>query len=681
MRLWYAEGEIMKFKRIFEPITIKNLVLKNRIVMPAIHLGYTKDGYINDKIKSFYFERAEGGVGLITIGGCKFDRFGGTIGMPDIGHDKYMEGFKELTEGLHKRSSKVAIQLYHSGGYNKKSFLDDELEPIAPSSIYNPYSRETPREIKKEEIIYLIDKYAKAAKRSKKVGFDAVEISGSAGYLICQFLSPLRNQRNDEYGGSWENRTRFVKELVLNIREAVGVEYPLIMRISGNDFVKGSNSLEDSKLLGKMLERLGIDIINVTGGWHETVIPQISGDVERGGYRYLSKAIKEVVNIPVMASNRINDPYVAEKILALDNADLINVGRGMIADPHWCNKAKQNREDEIKHCIACNQKCLSRVFFGKPAECLVNPSAGNEHKKSERKEVKQKKILVVGAGPAGCEFAVTAASLGHNVELWEKSSSIGGQLKMASKTHGKREFSTLIDYYERMLKKHQVDLKLLKEANVKEIRKNSYDEIVIAVGNLSRKIELEILDDSVKIFTPAEVLLEDKITGKNVVVLGGGSVGCEVAEYLARDAALSEEQLYFLMANRAEKTDKIFSLLDNSDRDVSIVEIDDKIGKGFEPGTAWPLLKNIKRLKVKKYVNSKAVKIENNKVIIKELSGDRELKIKSDSVINATGYAPNNMLYKQLSKEIDSVHNIGDSVKIGKISDAIKQGNELAYKI
>lgn len=671
----------MKFQRLFKPITINNLKLKNRVVMPAIHLGYSEDGYINEKIKSFYFERAEGGVGLITLGGCKFDSFGGTLGMPNIGQDKYMESFKELTEGVHNRGAHIAIQLYHAGGYNKRAFLEGDLEPIAPSAIFSPYSRETPKEITKDEIGHLIKQYAEAAKRSKEVGFDAVEISGSAGYLISQFLSPLRNNRNDEYGGSWDNRTRFVKELVRETRQVVGDNYPLIMRISGNDFVDGSNNLDDAVAFSKLLEELGIDAINVTGGWHETVIPQISGDVDRGGFVYLSKEIKKAVSIPVMASNRINDPYVAEKILALDNADLINIGRAMLADPQWCNKAMSSREDEIKYCVACNQKCLSRVFFGKPAECLVNPITGYEYKDKRTTQGDPRKILVIGAGPAGCEFAVRAAERGHHVEIWEKSGSIGGQVRLASKIYGKKEFETLIQFYERMFQKNNITLKLFTEANSENISNTSFDEIVVATGSSPRKFEIEKFGGHIKVLLPEDILLGNEIAGKNTVVIGGGSIGCEIAHHLSVDSTLSQEQLYFLMANRAEKTEKIFNLLDNPDRNVSIIEMGDGIGKGFEPGTAWYLFKELKRLKVKQHVNSKVIAVTDKIVKIQNLVTNEVIEIECDTIINATGYEPNNLLYEKLNKTFKNVHIIGDSVKVGKISDAIRQGNELSSNI
>ena len=677
----------MQPKRMFEPITINGMELRNRLVMPAIHLLYTPDGYATDRFNQFYWKRAEGGLGLIIVGGCKFDDYGGAGSMMSLKSDDMIPGYKEFTDGIHARGAKVAVQLYHAGRYSRATDIPEGKKPLAPSEVYSNFSKATPKAMDKEEIEEVKRKWAEGAVRAQKAGFDAVEIVGSAGYLISQFLSPYTNLRTDEYGGSFENRCRFPVEVIQTMRKAVGPNYPIILRLSGNDFVKGSNTNTEAVEVAKVLEKAGVDLFNVTGGWHETKVPQLPGEVPRANYTYLAAAVKKAVSVPVIACNRINDPIVAEELLALERCDLIGICRTSLAEPEWSNKAKEGRLDEIKKCVACNQGCLAKTFFGKPVECLINGEAGREYLVKDIKPERLKNILVVGAGPGGCEFAIKAASLGHKVTIWEKENQIGGQLHLVAVPPAKGEFKNLVPYYETMLKKYNVEVVLGKEATADEIAQAGFDEVVIATGVVSKTIPLPLeCEKEPMIVTAAQVLSDEVIAGKNVVIVGGGSVGCETAQTLAHRGSINAEQLYFLMSQKAESVEKIQGMLNSSDRNVAIVEIAKSIGAGFDPGTGWPVFLDLNRLGVKQYALSKIVKVTDEVVIIDKTNIDKETKeetverieIPYDTIVLAVGSSSNGKLYEELKEKMDNIHLLGDAKQVGKIIDAVREADELA---
>ena len=417
---------------------------------------------------------------------------------------------------------------------------------LAPSSLPCSYTHELAREMTEEDIQDTIRRWAEGAVRAKKAGFDAVELVGSAGYLICQFLSPLTNHRTDQYGGSWENRTRFPLELLCAVRAAVGPDYPIIFRISGNDFVEGSNHNEDAVRLAQLLDQAGADIISVTGGWHETNIPQLPGEVPGAAYVYLGAAVKKAVKCPVLVSNRIGSPTAAENILAMEDADLIGMCRTLIAEPEWPRKVQEGRWSEVRPCVACNQGCLASTFFGKSVQCLTNGLAGKESVLRLDPSVRSHKILVVGGSPGGCEFAIRAAQCGHRVTLMEKAPAIGGWIGIAAAPPGKHDFSRLASYFETMLDRTGVEVLLGRTATADYIKSADYDDVVIATGGQMRTCSFETDDGSVAVVTAAEVLAGNVVPGRRVVILGGGAVGCETAQYLAHMSALNSEQLMFL---------------------------------------------------------------------------------------------------------------------------------------
>lgn len=685
------------FERLFSPIKIGSLELKNRIVMPAIHLMYNMDGYANEKFNQFYWRRAEGGAGLLVVGGCRFDEYGGSPGMMSLQADDFIPGYKEFTDGVHQRGAKVGVQLYHAGAY-AHSIANEGRDALAPSALLSKFTKEMPREMTVEELKTIIEKWAQGAVRAKKAGFDMVEISASAGYLVCQFLSPVTNLRTDEYGGSWENRTRFARELVAAVREAVGEDYPICMRVAGNDFVPGSNTNAEAVEFAKLMEKAGVNMLNVTGGWHETVIPQLTGDVPRAGYTYLAAAIRDAVGIPVAASNRINDPSDAERVLALEEADMISVGRPLIADPDWPLKAAGGEPELIRRCVACNQGCLAKTFFASPVECLVNGFAGREAEEPAGRADSPKSILVAGGGPGGCEFALRAAQAGHKVTLWEKTGVLGGQLHMASGHPAKSDFKCLSQYHRAMLEKLGVEILLNKEATAGEIAGAGFDIVVTAVGNIPSTLEVKA-GEGITVCTAYDVFAGRVTPGRNVLVIGGGAVGCECADLLAIQAALSPEQVYFLLSQRAETSEKVLSMLDESRRKITVIDMA-KVGTGFEPGTAWPLFKSMDRFGIERYSFAKVLDISGGKAEVEAIkpktreqkAKEREtgqvlpeetlkLSIPCDTIITAVGASPNSALYEELKARGVTVYNIGDSAAVGKVSDAIAAAAELIREI
>lgn len=662
--------------KLFQPITINGMTLKNRIVMPALHHLYTPDGVMTDRFSEYYYKRAEGGAGLIIIGGCRMDEFGGAAMMLDVTKPSFVADCKIFTSEMHKRGAKVGVQLYQGGRYAKKC---DNVKTLAPSAVFSKFSRETPDEITREEIDIVVNRFAEAALRVKEAGFDTVEIIGSAGYLISQFLSPVTNKRTDEFGGSWENRTRFPKMVIRAVRDAVGPNFPVIIRIAGNDFIPGSNNNDDAVKFAKVAEECGVDMINVTGGWHETVVPQLPGDLPHGGFAYLAGAIKKAVNIPVMSSNRYNDITSAKEVLAMDIADLIGFGRPLIADPDLPEKTKLGREDLVRRCIGCNQGCLARTFFSRPIECTVNAYAGYETNLVSTPAKEIKKVLVIGAGPAGLTAATELKKRGHSVTVWEKSSKPGGQLSLAATPPGKSDFNMFTQYLENMCRELSINIVYNKKADSESVLSFGADEVIIATGSVPAVIDFDGNKNGVEIISAPDVLSKKAFPGKNVVIIGGGSVGCETAQYLAEESTISPELLYFLSIHEAETPEKIRELLNTPNRKISIVEMQKKIGAGFDLGCGWPVLKQLARLGVKSYTLNRVKDISDGIVTITDAEGN-ETKIPADTVIVSVGYKSENSLYNELRGKT-VVHLIGDAEKPSKILNGVAAATRCALSI
>ena len=662
------------FVKLFEPIKIGKLELKNRIAMPAVHHCYTPDGFVNERLIKYYETRARGGVGLITVGGCSIDQVGMGPMMIGLHDDKFIDGLKELTGAIKSSGAAVAAQLYQAGRYTH-SMMTGGIQPVAPSAIASRLTRETPREMTLEDIETVLDSYGQAARRTKEAGFDAVEVLASAGYLICQFLSPVTNERSDQYGGSWENRTRFGREVIERIRSAVGPDFPVIVRISGHDFMPDGNTNREAALFAAELEKAGVDCINVTGGWHESRVPQITGELPRGGFAYLARGIKEAVNIPVMASNRINDPLVAEEILQHRFADMVNMGRPLIADPELPNKAREGKFGSIRRCIACNQGCLDMVFTMQDVHCTANPAAGREYQLDIEPAEEAKKVLVIGGGPAGLEAARIAAARGHHVSLWEKGRRLGGHLRYCAMPPGKHDFMTLVEYYEHELIRNGIEIVLNREASADEVAAEKADIVILATGAKGAKPPFPV-KEGVEVVSALQILDGSVIPGENVVIVGGGSVGCETAVKTAEMGTISAETLKFLMENDAETPERLKEMLNRGNRNVTLVEMDKGIGRDIGISTRWVVIKCIRRLGIRAMDQYMVKEISSDGVLV-EKDGEESL-LPADTVVLAIGAAANNPLQEALEGKVKELHVIGDAVTPRKLTEAIREGFDLA---
>ncbi len=676
------EGRVqqMEYTRLFQPINIGGMELKNRVVMTAVHLVYSDDGSPNDKINQFYWKRAEGGAGLLMIGGVATDRYVGYDHMLRIDKDEYTEKYQTLVDGIHKRGAKVGIEFLQTGRYGRSAFVDGDDSIIAPSASMAKISGDMPREMTKADIQYVCDCTAAAAVRAKQAGFDCIEMTAASGYLISQFLSPVTNHREDEYGGTLENRMRFPLEMVAAVRRAVGDDYPLAMRVGGNEFVSGGNTNVECIAFCKKLQEAGIDLLDVTGGWHETKIPQLTGDLPEGGFTYLAANIKNEVSIPVLSANRHANPVEAETTLALGQADLIGLMRPLLADPAWPNKVQHHQEEDVRPCMACNQGCLANVFAHKPCKCLMNSYVGREYLGEENRPAQEKKhLLVVGGGPAGCEFALRAAKRGHDVCLWEASDKLCGRISLVAAPPAKQTFLKLAAYFNHVLYNAGVKVELNKNADAAEIEHGKFDAVVVATGSTIRTLNLQG-NSKITICTAEDILSKRVIAGKHVVVIGGSSVGCETADYLAQEGALTKEKLFYLGIHQAESFETMQGLLDHSSRHISIVDME-KIGGGFDFGCGWPVMKDLKRLQVAQYARTSIVGIEENGVVVKSqdpAGGEKQQVLPCDTIVMAVGYRSNAELYNTLRDRGVSVYCIGNAESPGNIMKAIHEADRLS---
>lgn len=655
-------------KELFKPIKINSLRIKNRIAMPAMHLGYCENGFVTDRLVDFYEERAKGGAGLIIVGGCAIDHHG-YPSMIIINDDKYIPGLSRLTAAVKKHGAAISAQLFHAGRYSY-SFMFG-VEPVAPSPVPSSLTRVTPRELTGEEVLNMIESFGAAALRAKQAGFDAVEVIASAGYLISQFLSPITNLRRDKFGGDLENRMLFGIEVAKNIRQKVGPDFPVIFRVGGNDFMPGGNTNDEIKLFCKELEKAGVDAINVTGGWHETLVPQITMGVPRGNYVYLATRIKQLVNIPVIACNRINDPVLADSFLFDGLADMVGMARGLIADPELPLKAAGGRLGDIRRCIGCNQGCLDAVFSGHMVTCLVNARAGRESELQTAPAGRLKIVLVVGGGPAGLEAARVAAGRGHRVTLWEKTCSLGGQLNIAAIPPGREEFSLLVNYFACQMEALGVQVELNKEATVENVLEFGADAVIVATG--ASPISPPIQGSNGENVVQAWDVLSSKVnTGHKVAIIGGGAVGCETALFLARKGTISPETMHFLALNRAETWERLVKLASKGIKEVTVIEMRRSAGADIGQSTRWTILQDLHRYGVKVITGAVAEEIKPSGVYIKK--GEQRELVEADTVVMAVGSRPESSLCEMLKENVKEIYMVGDAVSPRKALDAIYDG-------
>ncbi|MGY5878968.1 MAG: FAD-dependent oxidoreductase [Candidatus Thorarchaeota archaeon] len=604
--------------KLLESVSIGNMKLDNRLVMLATHLGYCgEDGIVTDKLVKFYEERAQHQPGLIVVGGCYTEHLGMSgPTMIGISRDEHIEGLKQLTDGIHSFNVPVAAQLYHAGRYAHSLVLGQQA--VSASATKCRLTRETSRELSIEEIQETIANFGVSANRAKKAGFDAVEIIGSAGYIINQFLAKATNRRTDEYGGDLEARSRFVLELVAEVRNAVGSKFPILYRMSGEDFVPDGLTLADNQKLAPKLVAAGVDCLDVTGGWHETRVPQITMDVPRGHYAYLAEGIAEVVDVPVVACNRINSVTVAEHILKRGKAQLIGMSRGFLADPELPQKAREGNHSLTRPCIGCNQGCLDRVFMIEPVTCAINPLAGYEGIKSIGPP-SSGKIAVVGGGAAGMEVSRVLALRGFSVTLFEEQNRLGGLLNLAAKIPGRGEFAAYVSYMVRELKNLNIDVRLNTHVAATMIEAEGFDCTICATGTIAGAPPIDGVEMS-HVTSAYDAISLDLDDLGNVVVLGGGALGCYAAMYLSSSAD-----------------------------SVQIVEADEALGVDLGRTTRWVILKALNENDIDIHLNTEVIQIESKKVIV--LQDDKFHHITAKTIILATRPQPRDRLVRQLEKK------------------------------
>lgn len=587
----------MNFQYLDQPLRVGRLTLKNRLLMTAMHTLYADRGLPSPRFNEFYWRRAEGGTGLVVVGACRFDEKGAVASTMDLTNDACIKPWQTFTAGMRERDCPVAVQLYHAGRYMRSAAVPDGNGAIAPSAVYTPFTRETARAMTAEEIHAVIGAWANAARRAREAGFDAVEISGSAGYLISQFLSPLTNLREDEYGGSFENRCRFPLEVIAAVRRAVGDDYTVLLRYGAHTLVPGAGGSDDCRDFAVLAAQAGIDMLDLTGGWHESRTPQLTGEMPKAALSYLAADIKRAVDIPVAMANRMGDPVEAEKALALGRCDLIAMGRSLIADPDIGNHILAGTPERIRPCTSCNQGCLAGTFFEKPIRCLANGFAGREYQLKPEPVAAPQKLLVIGGGPAGMECALQAAKRGHDVTLWEKTDRLGGQMALFSSLPTRSSFRELLHWYERTLPEAGVKIVLRKTADAEEVLSGGFDRCVLAQGRDFKPVPVEIAPDAVPVYTMLDVVEKRPILPKRVAVIGGSFVGLELARHIVMDASMSPEDLFYRMRYGVEPDARLHEQLAASDRQVAVFE-KGRIGLGYEPGVAWPTLDDLKRFGV-----------------------------------------------------------------------------------
>ena len=673
----------MKYPHLLKPLDLGFTELKNRVLMGSMHVGLEEAPGGYERMAAFYAERAKGGVGLIVTGGIAPNEAGLTFaGGNQLDNIEEAEKHKIITTAVHEAGGKIALQILHTGRYSYQKDI------VAPSAIQAPINPVKPHALSSSEVEQTIDDFAHCAKLAQYAGYDGVEIMGSEGYLINEFIAARTNHRDDEWGGSYENRIRFPIEIVRRTRQTVGENFIIIYRLSMLDLVEGGSTFDEVVKLAKEIEKAGATIINTGIGWHEARIPTIATKVPRAAFTWVTQKLKGIVKVPLITSNRINTPEMAEYVLAQGHADMISMARPMLADPEFVLKAEQGRSDEINTCIGCNQACLDHIFSMKIASCLVNPRACHETLLNFPPTETEKKIAVIGAGPAGLSFATLAAERGHFVVLYDAASQIGGQFNIAKTIPGKEEFYETLRYYKRKIELlTNLKLRLNHTVQLDELINGEFDEIVIATGVTPRQLDIPGIDHP-KVLSYLQVLKERVEVGQRVAIIGAGGIGFDTAEYLTHEGesgSVNPQKFYDewgIDPTYANVGGLKPAQVEQPKREIYLLQRKEKsVGSGLGKTTGWIHRTGLKNRNVKMLPGVSYDKIDDQGLHI--TVGDKSSILDVDHVVICAGQEPYAPMYEALLAQGKSVHLIGGAKEAGELDAkrAIRQGAELAASL
>ncbi|GAA1453057.1 NADPH-dependent 2,4-dienoyl-CoA reductase [Nocardiopsis tropica] len=665
------------YPHLLEPLDLGFTTLPNRVIMGSMHIGLEEAPQGFERMAAFYAERARGGVGLIVTGGIAPNPEGATYtGAAKLTTEAEAAEHRVITDAVHREGGRIAMQILHTGRY---AFSE---QSVAPSAIRSPISAFTPRALSDSEVEQTIEDFARAAELARLAGYDGVEVMGSEGYLVNQFIASATNHREDRWGGSYENRMRFPVEIVRRVRERVGDDFILVYRLSMLDLVPGGSTFDEVVRLAKAVEEAGATIINTGIGWHEARVPTIATSVPRGAYSWVTRKLMGEVSVPLVAVNRINTPEVAEAVIAGGDADMVSMARPFLADPDFVAKAAAGTPEEINTCIGCNQACLDHTFSLKITSCLVNPRACHETELVLSPTRNRKRVAVVGAGPAGLAFSVSAAGIGHEVTLFDAAEEIGGQLRMARRVPGKEEFDETLRYFRVQLDKHGVDVRLGTTVTAADL--TGFDEVVVATGVVPRTPEIPGVDHP-KVVGYADVLRGNADVGARVAIIGAGGIGFDVAEFLTDggEGASLDPDVFFrqwgvdtghttaggLRTPERQAPPRTVHLLQRKA---------DKVGAGLGKTTGWIHRLELRHRGVEMIAGVSYDRIDDEGLHL--TVGDDKTVLDVDTVVLCAGQEPRRDLADELAAAGIGVHVIGGADVAAELDAkrAVDQGTRLA---
>lgn len=669
----------MKYPKLLEPLDLGFTTIKNRSIMGSMHTGLEEMDGGFERMAAYFAERAANNIGMIITGGIAPNEeasMGGAV----MSSDEEAAKHRLVTDAVHGAAAdvKICMQILHPGP------LANNPKMVAPSAVRSRIAKHVPNELDKAGIQKQIKDHVRCAVMAQRAGYDGVEIIGSAGYLISTFLVQKTNLREDEYGGSFNNKMRFALEIVEQTRAAVGKDFIIIFRIAAMDMLDGGMSWDEIIALGKALEKAGVTIISTHFTWHESAVPTIATMVPRAAFTSVTGRLRKEVGVPVITSNRINMPDVAEEVLARGDADLVSMARPLLADSEFMRKAVEGREDEINTCIACNQACLDHTFMGKLTTCLVNPRACHETILNYEPVTIAKRIAVVGAGPAGLAYATVAAQRGHAVTMFEASSEIGGQFNLAKTIPGKEEFYETIRYYNRMIEVHDIDLRLNVKADTAMLKNEGFDHVIVSTGIKPRTPDIDGIDHA-KVVSYVDVIKGNKPVGQKVAIIGAGGIGFDVAELIShagvsgavdRDVFAAEWGVDFENHPRGGVTG-VQPKVVKSDREITLLQRkDSRVGTGLGKTTGWTHRITLTRRGVGMMNGVEYVKIDDDGLHV--LQGGQPELLEVDTIIICAGQDPLRELYDDLLAEDMSAELVGGAYEAMEL-DAKAAINQASY--